>query len=51
MNCSRCVSQGKAEQHALENIKEAIEAWLWTEDQKHMDELQKAGKSAILVTL
>ncbi|MGH8509950.1 MAG: type II toxin-antitoxin system HicB family antitoxin, partial [Gammaproteobacteria bacterium] len=24
-----CVSQGKDEQEALENIKEAITAWLW----------------------
>ena len=29
-----CVSQGKDEKEALENIKEAINAWLWAEDQK-----------------
>jgi predicted RNase H-like HicB family nuclease len=29
-----CVSQGKDEKDALENIKEAINAWLWAEDQK-----------------
>ncbi len=29
-----CVSQGKDEAEALENIKEAIHAWLWAEDQK-----------------
>jgi predicted RNase H-like HicB family nuclease len=29
-----CVSQGKDEQEALVNIKEAIAAWLWAEDQK-----------------
>ncbi len=29
-----CVSQGKDEQEALANIKEAIQAWLWAEDQK-----------------
>ncbi len=29
-----CVSQGRDEQEALENIKEAITAWLWAEDQK-----------------
>ncbi len=29
-----CVSQGKNEQEALENVKEAITAWLWAEDQK-----------------
>ncbi len=29
-----CVSQGKDEKEALENIKEAITAWMWAEDQK-----------------
>ena len=29
-----CVSQGKDEEEALKNIKEAITAWLWAEDQK-----------------
>lgn len=29
-----CVSQGKDEKEALENVKEAITAWLWAEDQK-----------------
>jgi predicted RNase H-like HicB family nuclease len=29
-----CVSQGKDEREALANIKEAITAWLWAEDQK-----------------
>ncbi|MBI5385450.1 MAG: type II toxin-antitoxin system HicB family antitoxin [Verrucomicrobia bacterium] len=29
-----CVSQGKDEKEALENIKEAIVAWLWAEDRK-----------------
>jgi predicted RNase H-like HicB family nuclease len=29
-----CVSQGKDELEALANIKEAIAAWLWAEDQK-----------------
>jgi predicted RNase H-like HicB family nuclease len=29
-----CVSQGKDEQEALTNVKEAITAWLWAEDQK-----------------
>ena len=29
-----CVSQGKDEEEALRNIKEAITAWLWAEDQK-----------------
>jgi len=29
-----CVSQGRDEEEALANIKEAITAWLWAEDQK-----------------
>ncbi len=29
-----CISQGKTEQEAVTNIKEAITAWLWAEDQK-----------------
>jgi predicted RNase H-like HicB family nuclease len=29
-----CVSQGRDEKEALDNIKEAIVAWLWTEDHK-----------------
>lgn len=28
-----CVSQGPSEQEALSNIREAIVAWLWAEDQ------------------
>jgi len=34
-----CVSQGKDEREALENIKEAITAWLWAEDQKAAESL------------
>ncbi len=29
-----CVSQGRDEKEALENIKEAMTAWMWAEDQK-----------------
>lgn len=46
-----CVSQGKDEQEALANIKEAIQAWLWAEDQKHLDDVQQAGASAVLVAV
>jgi predicted RNase H-like HicB family nuclease len=38
-----CVSQGKDEKEALENVKEAITAWLWAEDQKAVSKL--TGKS------
>lgn len=34
-----CYSQGKTEQEALANIKEAITAWLWAEDQKAAEAL------------
>jgi predicted RNase H-like HicB family nuclease len=46
-----CISQGKDEQEALANIREAITAWLWAEDQKHAVEVQQAGKSAVLVAV
>ncbi len=36
-----CVSQGKDEKEALDNIKEAITAWLWAEDQKAVSALSK----------
>ncbi len=36
-----CVSQGKDEKEALDNIKEAITAWLWAEDQKVISNLPK----------
>jgi predicted RNase H-like HicB family nuclease len=37
-----CVSQGKDEEEALANIKEAITAWLWAEDQKALELLEQA---------
>ena len=46
-----CVSQGKDEREALENIKEAIQAWLWAEDLKYFEETQKTGKPSVLVTV
>jgi predicted RNase H-like HicB family nuclease len=39
-----CVSQGKDEEEALANIKEAITAWLWAEDQKAILNLSKLKK-------
>lgn len=45
-----CVSQGKDEQEALTNIKEAIAAWLWAEDQKAAKAAQPSQRE-ILVTV
>ncbi|MCD6595330.1 type II toxin-antitoxin system HicB family antitoxin [bacterium] len=36
-----CVSQGHNEDEAIANIKEAIVAWLWAEDQKAMTQKSK----------
>jgi predicted RNase H-like HicB family nuclease len=46
-----CVSQGKDEGEALANIKEAIQAWLWAEDQKHLDDVSVSDKGPILVSV
>jgi predicted RNase H-like HicB family nuclease len=47
-----CVSQGKDEEEALTNIKEAITAWLWAEDQKAMSSLPtKPGREPIVVAI
>ena len=47
-----CVSQGKDEKEALENIKEAITAWLWAEDQKAVSTLpQQPGQQPIVVAV
>jgi predicted RNase H-like HicB family nuclease len=46
-----CVSQGKDEQEALANVKEAIQAWLWAEDQKNLDDVSASGKGPILVSV
>ncbi|MGH8497719.1 MAG: type II toxin-antitoxin system HicB family antitoxin [Methylococcales bacterium] len=47
-----CVSQGIGEKEALENIKEAITAWLWAEDQKAISALtNKKNKASIVVAV
>jgi predicted RNase H-like HicB family nuclease len=47
-----CVSQGKDEKEALENIKEAITAWLWAEDQKATASLaQSTDRQPIVVAV
>lgn len=49
-----CISQGKDQEEALINIKEAITAWLWAEDQKAILALQQEGsqkQAQIMVTV
>jgi len=46
-----CVSQGKDEQEALANIKEAIAAWLCAEDQKAASRLPRTNHPEILVSV
>ncbi len=46
-----CVSQGKDEQEALSNIKEAIAAWLWAEDRKAALQLPRTNQPEILVSV
>jgi predicted RNase H-like HicB family nuclease len=47
-----CVSQGKDEREALENIREAITAWLWAEDQKAIAGLpRKPKRQPVMVTV
>jgi len=47
-----CVSQGKDEKDALDNIKEAIIAWLWAEDQKAISALPPdQGRRPIVVAV
>lgn len=44
-----CVSQGEDEKEALENIKEAIIAWLWAEDQKAVSTLSARSEREPIV--
>ncbi|MGD0842355.1 MAG: type II toxin-antitoxin system HicB family antitoxin [Candidatus Acidiferrales bacterium] len=43
-----CVSQGRDEKEALENIKEAITAWLWAEDQKALQGISPNQKPVVV---
>lgn len=47
-----CVSQGRDEKEAIENIKEAITAWLWAEDQKALSAMaNQQGQPPIVVAV
>jgi predicted RNase H-like HicB family nuclease len=47
-----CVSQGRDEQEALDNVREAITAWLWAEDQKAVAALAKdEGRVPVVVAV
>jgi predicted RNase H-like HicB family nuclease len=43
-----CFSQGKTEQEAMTNVKEAITAWLWAEDQKAASEFTGGGMPVLV---
>ena len=45
-----CVSQGRDQKEALENIKEAITAWLWAEDQKAFQAMPP-GQAPLVVAI
>jgi predicted RNase H-like HicB family nuclease len=45
-----CFSQGRTEEEALANIREAATAWMWAEDQKALDEVS-AGQRQFLVAV
>jgi len=45
-----CVSQGRDEKEALENIKEAITAWLTAEDEKAMESVP-SNRTPIVVAV
>ena len=44
-----CISQGRDELEALTNIKEAITAWLWTEDRKAVEGIPVDRRSLVVV--
>ena len=45
-----CFSQGRNQEEALSNIKEAATAWMWAEDQKTVQNLA-AGELQFLVAV
>jgi predicted RNase H-like HicB family nuclease len=49
--CPDACPRGRDEQEALANIKEAIAAWLWAEDQKAVASDPNRKRPEILVTV
>jgi len=45
-----CISQGRDEREAIENIKEAITGWLWIADQKAVETIG-SKRTPILVVI
>ncbi len=43
-----CVSQGKDEQEAIANMREAVTAWMWAEDQKALKKLPAHQQSLLI---
>lgn len=47
-----CVSQGRDEEEALENVKEAITAWLWAENEKAIKQFSpESHRRAVMVSV
>jgi hypothetical protein len=47
-----CVSQGRTQEEAMSNIKEAITAWFWAEDQKAVASLSlDAQREPVVVAI
>lgn len=46
-----CVSQGRDQKEAMENIREAITAWLWAEDQKAYSAMIPTGQTPLVVAV
>jgi predicted RNase H-like HicB family nuclease len=44
-----CVSQGRNEKEAMDNIREAIVAWLWAEDQKAAAKMSNVNPIVVAV--
>ncbi len=45
------MSQGKDEQEAIANVREAITAWLWAEDQKAVKNLPSGDGPVVVVAV